>query len=175
MKKNLSIILFFSLTILSCQKKYGCDDLEFRNGLKYEKGSVKLADGKFECIEDRDGQGYIHETYMNYEGGRNVGEWEYLVQNDIIHYGRIIRNNELEKTLSQNFGAKNIELDVWHEGDFNFFDLRVFEPKNILDSLQIQNIVNGELKPFILKYNVTGVTINTLNKNGEWDTKFFKL
>ncbi|MFT5821886.1 MAG: hypothetical protein ACI8ZM_003142 [Crocinitomix sp.] len=45
----------------------------------------------------------------------------------------------------------------------------------MLDSVQIQKIVNIELRQFMIENNVTGVAIQTLNKSGEWDTKLFKL
>jgi hypothetical protein len=159
----------------SCQKKYACNDLEQKNGFFYEKNTGVLANGQFECFEDRDANGIIHSMYISYEQGRRSGEWLRLINKDTVHHGKIYRNPAIERSVSQQYNAKYVEMEIWYEDGRRFFDLSIMIPENKLDSSQVQRIVNSDLSPFMKERKLHRVTMVLYDKQGDWTAESYML
>ncbi|NMH87941.1 hypothetical protein [Flavivirga algicola] len=176
----MKIIYFFwilhGLIYNAQQKKYGCNDITYKGGYFYEIKSGNLANGVLECVEAINNDGYVYRDFAHYKNGVKVGKWLYTEGNDTLQHGEIILDTKLSRLLSQKFSAKHIGLEISHERGLIKFNLKVYEPKKVLGSIEIQNIVNTDLRGFMIVNQVNKVRIFILNSDGYWsDEDFYKL
>jgi hypothetical protein len=172
MKK--SIIILLSLFLFSCTN-YDCDDLEYKDGLQYEKGTGNLANGHYKCIEIRNSLGSSkHVTEYRYKDGLGTGKWTYHAQAQLIQNGEYLEYPDLKTLLKTKTDAEIIEIEAWYEGEFGQLNIDIISPKTSLDSLNSLSIVTNHTSEICLKYKLQQVEFRQ-KINNEWSFRSFQV
>lgn len=154
--KNL-LIVFMSLSLFSCTD-YDCDDLEYKDGFRYEKVTGHLANGHYKCIEIKTGLGSSkHVTEYTYKDGLGTGKWTYYAQDQLIQNGEYLDYPELKDLIKSKTNSEIVELEAWYEGEFGKLNIDIISPKISIDSLNPLSIMNDQVLKICSKYKLQQV------------------
>ena len=152
--KILSIFIFIVVIVSSCS--YECKELEYKNGLAYEKSTGNPANGKYECIETRGNSGMqsTHKTVSNFENGYPIGKWEYYYQDDLIQNGEYLSEDKFKKEIIKLTEAQTVLIETWYEGNYGHLNVDLYFPQKTLDSIETSNLQKLFGKELCEKHNL---------------------
>jgi hypothetical protein len=128
---NKNILLLFLLLFSSCHSE---GTIAYRDKGKAYDRHGNLFSGVVKDYRD-DGSLGSMSTYRN---GVRRGKWEvYGYENEIIQYGKSFTLDDYPLPELANLPCESIELDEWHEGENEYFDIHIHRARDqiAVDSL----------------------------------------
>ena len=165
MKNSLLILILVSL--IGCTK-YDCNDLEYRDGLRYEKNTNILANGHYKCVDIRNGGGSSeHITEYEFNNGLPVGSWTYHAQGQLIQNGEFIKAEKLKKAITKKTKAKVTLVEAWYEGQYGKLNIDIISPQTPLDSINSSQLYKKYALDIAREYKLSTIVFRQ-KINEEW-------